>query len=98
MNIFKNVAKLAENVPKNGPNWGKMDSRRRQKPLNDHNFGIFHPILKNEGTKMIYSARGIDWRKDLSVIYVRSKIRIFGHFWSKMALLGGQKIKILNFN
>ena len=75
-----------------------MDSRRHRKSLNDHNFDLFHPILKNEGTKMIYSSRGIDWWKDLSSIYVRSKIWIFCHFWPKMALLGGQKIKILNFN
>ena len=74
-----------------------MESRRHRKSLNDHNFGIFHQILKNEGSKMIYSSRGIDWWKDLSSIYVRSKIRIFGHFWPKMALLGGQKIEILNF-
>ena len=25
-----------------------------RKSLNDHNFGIFHPILTNEGIKMIY--------------------------------------------
>ena len=47
---------------------------------------------------MIYSSRGIDWWKDLSFTYFRSKIWIFGHFWSKMALLGGQKIEFLNFN
>ena len=75
-----------------------MDSRRHRKSLNDHNFGIFHPILKNEGTKMIYSSRGVDCWKELSSIYFCSKNWIFGHFWVKMALVGGQKYKILNFN
>ena len=89
--ISKNMAKMAKK-------WLKISRAATfGQSWDGHNLVILHPIWTFDPTKIISSSRRIDWWKDLSSIYVRSKNWIFGHFWPKMALVGGQKIEILNF-
>ena len=75
-NISKNVDKMANN-------WPKIARKRPRvatigQSLDRHNFVILHPIWTNDPTKIIYSSRRIEWRKELSSISFRSDFGIFG--------------------
>ena len=72
--ISKNMAKMGQKSSKNGlaATFGQS--------LDGYNSAIFHPILTNKYTKMIYSSRRIDWWKELSSISFGLDFGILSHF------------------
>ena len=77
VHISKNVAKMAILWPKIGQrHFGARASH-------GHNLAIFHPVLKNEDTKMINSLRRIEWNKKLSSISLLLYIGFWPHFCSE---------------
>ena len=83
-------SKIEANMPINWPIISRAATFRRT--LDGHNSAIFYPILTFKYTKMISSARRIDWWKDLSSISFRLDFHILSHFlppvatWTTMAI------------